>query len=124
MAIHCVAALCGWQACLLGGLAAAQRDVCCCTSEAGVSPDAVRLKHTCGPLSNVLLYALFFLPTSINTAWLSVATGLGVLIVPVSYGFIENLDIYAVVVAAVITVLGAALRPAPGWGRPRRTMAS
>lgn len=66
----------------------------------------VRLKHTCGPLSNVLLYALFFLPTSINTAWLSVATGLGVLIVPVSYGFIENLDIYAVVVAAVITVLG------------------
>lgn len=70
----------------------------------------VRLKHTCGPLSNVLLYALFFLPTSINTAWLSVATGLGALIVPVSYGFIDNLDIYAVVVAAVITVLGAPLR--------------
>ena len=66
----------------------------------------------CGPLSNVLLYALFFLPTSINTAWLSVATGLGVLIVPVSYGFIDNLDIYAVVVAAVITVLGVPQLPA------------
>ena len=99
-----------------------QRDVC--TTDDGAWPDAVRLKHTCGPLSNVLLYVLFFLPTSINTAWLSVATGLGALIVPVSYGFIENLDIYAVVVAAVITVLGAALRPASPAGDTRRSTAS
>ena len=71
-----------------------------------------RLKHTCGPLSNVLLYALFFLPTSINTAWLSVAAGLGVLIVPVSYGITANMDVYAVVVATVITVIGAPLTSA------------
>ncbi len=72
-----------------------------------------RLKHTCGPLSNVALYALFFLPTSINAAWLSVATGLGVLIVPVSYGVTANMDVYAVVVAAVVTVLGAPGQQAP-----------
>ncbi|KAK9843986.1 hypothetical protein WJX81_001126 [Elliptochloris bilobata] len=68
-----------------------------------------RLKHACGPLSNVLLYAFFFLPTSVNTAWLSVASGLGALIVPVSYGITDNMDIYTVVVAAVITVLGIAV---------------
>jgi len=77
-----------------------------------------RLKHTCGPLSNVALYALFFLPTSINAAWLSIATGLGVLIVPVSYGVTANMDVYAVVVAAVVTVLGVPCQQAPaGSGR-------
>ena len=41
-----------------------------------------RLKDTCGSLSRVLLYIAYFAPTTINTAWLSVAAGVGVLIMP------------------------------------------
>lgn len=33
-----------------------------------------------------LAYVLYKLPTAINTAWLSVATSLGILIIPVAYG--------------------------------------
>ena len=41
-----------------------------------------RLKDMCGSLSSVLLYAAYFLPTTLNTAWLSVAAGVGALILP------------------------------------------
>ena len=65
-----------------------------------------RLTRTHGSLPDVLLYAAFFLPTSINAAWLSVASGLGVLIVPVSYGSTRHVEAEAVVLAAVVTAAG------------------
>ncbi|KAK9829449.1 hypothetical protein WJX72_005930 [[Myrmecia] bisecta] len=68
-----------------------------------------RLKDQYGSLSNVLLYAAFFLPTSVNTAWLSVATCLGILIVPVSYGVTRHMEVYATVLAAVVTLAGVAI---------------
>ena len=46
------------------------------------------------------------MPTSINAAWLSVASGLGVLIVPLSYGRTAHLEAGAVVTAAVATAAG------------------
>lgn len=65
------------------------------------------LKDQVGSLSSVWLYSIFFLPTSVNTAWLSVASSLGVLIVPVAYGATANLDLMAVLLAVVVTGLGA-----------------
>lgn len=65
-----------------------------------------RLKEQQGPLSSGLLYLLFFLPTSMNTAWLSVATGLGALVVPASYGLQQHLDAFAVALAIVVTCAG------------------
>eukprot|EP00884_Botryococcus_braunii_P017679 jgi/Botrbrau1/4595/Bobra.60_2s0081.1 len=65
-----------------------------------------RLKDQHGSLSNVLLYASFFLPTSVNTAWLSVASSVGLLIVPTAFGVEMNLEPFAVVLAALITILG------------------
>lgn len=55
---------------------------------------------------SILLYVLFFLPTSINAAWLSIASGLGVLIVPLSYGHTAHLEAAAAVTAAVATAAG------------------
>jgi len=55
-----------------------------------------------------LLYVVFFLPTSINAAWLSVASGLGVLIVPLSYGHTAHLQAVAAVIAAVAIAAGRA----------------
>ncbi|KAL3161438.1 hypothetical protein ABBQ32_010324 [Trebouxia sp. C0010 RCD-2024] len=57
-------------------------------------------------LPSILLHVLFFLPTSINAAWLSVASGLGVLIVPLSYGHTAHLEAAAAVTAAVATAAG------------------
>lgn len=69
-----------------------------------------RLKDTCGSLSSVLLYFAFFLPTTLNTAWLSVATGVGILIVPESYDWDErHVEAFAVVLICLVTALGKAL---------------
>ena len=57
------------------------------------------------------MYVVFFLPTSINAAWLSVASGLGVLIVPLSYGHTAHLQ----AVAAVIAVVAIAAGRAAAW---------
>ena len=65
-----------------------------------------RLKDQVGSLSSVFLYVAYFLPTSINAAWLSVATSVGLLIVPVSYGQQANLEFGALVLAAVVTIAG------------------
>ena len=65
-----------------------------------------RLKEQHGPLSSGVLYLLYFLPTSVNTAWLSVASGLGALLVPASYGVQENMDAYSVALAVVVTCAG------------------
>ncbi|BDA45844.1 hypothetical protein COCOBI_07-6310 [Coccomyxa sp. Obi] len=67
-----------------------------------------RLKDTCGSLSSVLLYFAFFLPTTLNTAWLSVAAGVGILIVPESYNWDErHVEAFAVVLICLVTALGA-----------------
>ena len=52
------------------------------------------------------MYVAFFLPTSINAAWLSVASGLGVLIVPVSHGSTAYVEAEAVILAMVVTAAG------------------
>ena len=65
-----------------------------------------RLIHTHGSLPSSILYVAFFLPTSINAAWLSVASGLGVLIVPVSYGSTAHVEAEAVILAIVVTAAG------------------
>ena len=65
-----------------------------------------RLNRGEGILPNLLLYVSFLLPTSINAAWLSVASGLGVLIVPLSYGHTAHLEAGAVVIAVIATAAG------------------
>ena len=62
-----------------------------------------RLKDNDGPIEP-LLYILYFLPTSINTAWLSVASGIGIAIV----GNVEHTPFPkfgAILLAAAVTVL-------------------
>lgn len=55
----------------------------------------------------MLLYFAFFLPTTLNTAWLSVATGVGILIVPESYDWDErHVEAFAVVLICLVTALG------------------
>ena len=46
------------------------------------------------------------MPTSINAAWLSVASGLGVLIVPLSYGHTAHLEAGAAITAVVASAAG------------------
>lgn len=65
-----------------------------------------RLIHTHGFLPSSILYVAFFLPTSINAAWLSVASGLGVLIVPVSCGSTAHVEAEAVILAVIVTAAG------------------
>ena len=65
-----------------------------------------RLKELQGPLSSGLLYLIYFLPTSVNTAWLSIASGLGALVVPASYGLQSHLDACAVALAITVTLVG------------------
>ena len=48
------------------------------------------------------------MPTSVNAAWLSVATSIGALIVPVSYKPQASLDAAAVVLAGLIVAAGEA----------------
>ena len=67
---------------------------------------AVRLKEQQGPLSSALLYVLYFLPTTQNTAWLSVASGLGVLVVPASYGLHAHMEACAIALAVAVTCTG------------------
>lgn len=67
-----------------------------------------RLKDDDGPIEP-LLYILYFLPTTINTAWLSVAAGIGIAIV----GNVEHTPfpaLGAVLLAAAVTVLS---KPSP-----------
>ncbi|DBA77609.1 hypothetical protein WJX77_006490 [Trebouxia sp. C0004] len=64
------------------------------------------VKRSNGAVPSSLLYVVFFLPTSINAAWLSVASGLGVLIVPLSYGHTAHLQAVAAVIAAVAIAAG------------------
>ena len=62
-----------------------------------------RLKDVDGPISP-LLYILYFLPTSINTAWISVASGIGIAIV----GNVESTPfpkLGAVLLAAAVSAL-------------------
>ena len=82
-----------------------------CTNTPRIFPESLvccdRLKDTCGSLSSVLLYFAFFLPTTLNTAWLSVAAGVGVLIVPESYNWDErHVEAFAVVLICLVTALG------------------
>ena len=70
---------------------------CCC-----------RIKRSNGAVPSSLLYVVFFLPTSVNAAWLSVASGLGVLIVPLSYGHTAHLQAVAAIIAAVAIAAGRA----------------
>ena len=65
-----------------------------------------RLNRGQGSLPSILLSSLFFIPTSINAAWLSVASGLGVLIVPLSYGHTAHLEAAAATTAVVATAAG------------------
>jgi hypothetical protein len=68
-----------------------------------------RLKHRHGSLSPAL-YALYFVPTSINTAWLSVASSIGVLMVPAEYGHSSHeLRIGAILLALLATGVGVTL---------------
>ena len=66
-----------------------------------------RLKDTCGSLSSVLLYVAYFLPTTINTAWVSVAAGVGVLIIPEQYRWDERtVEGLAVLMMVLVTAMG------------------
>ena len=76
------------------------------TGAFNIMPVDCRLNHGQGSLPSILLSVLFFMPTSINAAWLSVASGLGVLIVPLSYGHTAHLEAAAAVTAAIATAAG------------------
>ena len=61
----------------------------------------------------MLLYIAFFLPTTINTAWVSVAAGVGVLILPEQYKWDERtIEGLAVVLIVLATAMGEC--PDPG----------
>lgn len=65
------------------------------------------LKQSQGPLHSVLLFASYWLPTSINTAWLSVASSVAALVVPAAYGHTgRGTELVAVTLAALFTVVG------------------
>lgn len=50
---------------------------------------------------------VYFLPTTINTAWVSVAAGVGLLILPEHYGWDERtVEGLAVVLIVLVTALG------------------
>ena len=69
-----------------------------------------RLKDTCGSLSSVLLYLAYFLPSTINTAWVSIAAGVGILIIPEQYNWDERtIEGLAVVLVVLVTALGEPL---------------
>ena len=58
----------------------------------------------------MLLYLAYFLPTTINTAWVSVAAGVGILIVPEQYNWDERtVEGLAVVLIVLVTALGEPL---------------
>ncbi|KAK9866045.1 hypothetical protein WJX84_007536 [Apatococcus fuscideae] len=101
----------GWQLCFMletpGGMFLSAILLVLATLAFGSSLLGLyRLKERNGSLSSPFLYAAFFAPTSINTAWLSVATSVGILVVPVSYQTTFNLDIPATILAAIVTCLG------------------
>ncbi|PSC73558.1 hypothetical protein C2E20_3081 [Micractinium conductrix] len=62
------------------------------------------VKDRFGPAPNLSLYAAFFLGTSINTAWLSVATAVQ-LIIALKMG-VHDLEVPSVLAAAAVTCLG------------------
>ena len=58
----------------------------------------------------MLLYLAFFLPTTINTAWVSVAAGVGILILPEQYNWDERtVEGLAVVLIVLVTAVGKPL---------------
>mmetsp|Transcript_5876 Transcript_5876/g.16770 ORF Transcript_5876/g.16770 Transcript_5876/m.16770 type:complete len:287 (-) Transcript_5876:593-1453(-) len=65
------------------------------------------LKHQHGSLPSVTLFVAFWLPTSINTAWLSVASSVAALVVPSSYHVHSGTAIVAVFLAVVVTAVGS-----------------
>lgn len=65
------------------------------------------LKHQHGPLPSLLLFAAYWLPTSINTAWLSVASSVAALVVPSAHHVKSGTEIVAVSLAALVTAIGA-----------------
>lgn len=67
-----------------------------------------RLKEAHGSLSSVLLYVAFFLPTSINTAWLSCAAAMAALMVPQALHYTAHLEGIAIVLLVGVTILGKA----------------
>ena len=69
-------------------------------------PQLCRNKEQHGPLSNVWLYVMYFLPTSVNAAWLSTLTGISVVALPAFYGLQAHLDTLAVVVVVAMTCIG------------------
>ncbi len=60
----------------------------------------------------MLLYIAFFLPTTINTAWVSVATGVGILILPEQYRWDERtIEGLSVVLIVLVTAMGKSSNP-------------
>ena len=64
-----------------------------------------RLKEQHGPLSSshVALYVLYFLPTSVNVAWLSFLNGMSVAGLPAVYGIQLPADSLAVAMDIFVT---------------------
>lgn len=52
-------------------------------------------------------FVAFWLPTSINTAWLSVASSVAALVVPSAIGIHAGTELAAVSLAALVTAVGA-----------------
>lgn len=64
------------------------------------------LKHQHGSLPDLTLFLAFWLPTSINTAWLSVASSVAALVVPAAYKVHAGTAALAVSLAVFVSILG------------------
>lgn len=64
------------------------------------------LKHQHGSLPDFTLFIAFWLPTSINTAWLSVASSVAALVVPSAYHVHAGTAALAVSLAVFVSALG------------------
>lgn len=86
-----------------------QRTRIRCSGEAtGASVEVYRrLKEAHGSLSSVLLYVAFFLPTSINAAWLSFMTAVAALMVPAALHAVAHFEGFAVFLIILVSLCGA-----------------
>lgn len=66
------------------------------------------LKNQHGSLPDVTLFVVFWLPTSINTAWLSVASSVAALVVPSAYRVHAGTSAIAVTLAVFVSIIGLA----------------
>ena len=87
-----------------------------CTALVGL----YRLKAQYGPAPGLLLYGAYFLPTSINAAWLSVAAAVQLLVALRGGGAAAapgELELPALAAAAAVTLAGetGSGREAAGW---------